>query len=501
MTIDLLLLPYFHSLNDTFVKEIERVWVSGNRVLIITKSDQVYGLNATSTTPANIATSNDTLRILLRSSSSVPLNAEPKQFFQLQGKNVIDFIFGGDFIIALTKNGELFSWGGNQSGQLGLGDRPYAPHPILISTLSDKTVTKVVCGKNTAMALCDDGQVFCWGASWGFIPVKCTAIQNKATDIAILTMSASSSLPYHYFCVEDGKIKSATIEGSCWLNDIKSIVCGEYQILALKNDGSLYSTTWYGTQGLLMEDNFIAIQNIPKVTEIYSASKIIPDNRQHEYNDDRRFNMCGAKTENNQIYIWGTFRGRTSTSLYPTSYSSFNEVVLTYSNFKMTHGALKLSSVTSMKNTHCDCMEYIKTIFDDQSKNSDFIIVVERKEIFVHRAILRQRSKYFKDKLAEPGNENDENVLHVEDSTYEAFKLFLQYLYGIDINVTRENVMELMIIAHQYSDEKFENLIMEKIADDEKAKMAIPAVKNFLEMPPEVRSIAMRGFQSKSLQK
>ncbi|XP_065217557.1 RCC1 and BTB domain-containing protein 1-like [Planococcus citri] len=496
--IDPILFPYFASWNDTFVKGIERVWASGNRVLLVTKSDQVYGINATST-PAIMRTSEDPLHMMYTSASSVP-HSEPKQLFQLHGKNVIDFIFGGDFIIALTKNGELFSWGGNQSGQLGLGDRPYAPHPIQISTLSDKTVTKVVCGKNTAMALCDDGQVFCWGESWGFIPVKCTAIQNKATDIAILSMSASSSLSYYYFCVEDGKIKSTTMEGSCWLNDIKSIVCSEHQILALKNDGSLYSTTWYATQGPLMEDHFIAIRNIPKVTEIYAASKMIAENYYDEYTDDSRFNMCGAKTENNEIYIWGTFRGRINTPLYSTSYSSFNEVVLMYSNFRLTHRAFMLGSVNKMKNTHCDCLKYISTIFDDESKNSDFIIVVEQIEIFVHRAILRQRSKYFEDKLAEPGNENDENVLHVKDFTYKAFKLFLQYLYGIDINVTRENVMELIIIAHQYSDEKFENLIMEKIADDEKAKMAIPAVKNILELPPEVMSIAMRGVQFKSLQ-
>ena len=68
----------------------------------------------------------------------------------------------GPHVLALTRNGEVYSWGNNSYGELGRGDD--APNPCckpakLGSALDGVKVLQVACGSYHSMALSDEGKV------------------------------------------------------------------------------------------------------------------------------------------------------------------------------------------------------------------------------------------------------------------------------------------------------------------------------------------------------
>lgn len=62
-------------------------------------------------------------------------------------------------------SGELFGWGYNGNGQLGLGNTINQLTPYRVSALSNFVVVKVACGYAHTLALTDEGHLYAWGAN------------------------------------------------------------------------------------------------------------------------------------------------------------------------------------------------------------------------------------------------------------------------------------------------------------------------------------------------
>lgn len=71
---------------------------------------------------------------------------------------------GRQHTLAVTNNG-VYVWGGNEQGQLGLGNVWQCPTPELIPSLAREVITDAVAGQYHSVALTMDGRVFTWG--WG----------------------------------------------------------------------------------------------------------------------------------------------------------------------------------------------------------------------------------------------------------------------------------------------------------------------------------------------
>eukprot|EP00981_Chlorochromonas_danica_P010213 scaffold3058_cov165-Ochromonas_danica.AAC.4 len=77
---------------------------------------------------------------------------------------------GQRFVVAITKDGRLFSWGAGESGQLGTGRCTKKDIPSLISfptttttEANSLTVQDVACGSGHTLALLSDGTLYSWG--------------------------------------------------------------------------------------------------------------------------------------------------------------------------------------------------------------------------------------------------------------------------------------------------------------------------------------------------
>eukprot|EP00656_Telonema_subtile_P058621 TRINITY_DN9984_c0_g1_i4.p1 TRINITY_DN9984_c0_g1~~TRINITY_DN9984_c0_g1_i4.p1 ORF type:complete len:988 (-),score=283.00 TRINITY_DN9984_c0_g1_i4:102-3065(-) len=83
----------------------------------------------------------------------------------LCGKGVQQVGCGGSNTVALCDTGEVFVWGWGEQGQLGLGSTTMCRYPTLVEELSDKSVSELsICGSHTA-ALTRSGELYTWGAS------------------------------------------------------------------------------------------------------------------------------------------------------------------------------------------------------------------------------------------------------------------------------------------------------------------------------------------------
>ena len=81
----------------------------------------------------------------------------------LKNKKIIDIAAGYSFTLALADDGRVYSWGVSDKGQLGHGNRYNLDEPKLINGLLDVFITKIVCGHNHSLALTSEGQVWSWG--------------------------------------------------------------------------------------------------------------------------------------------------------------------------------------------------------------------------------------------------------------------------------------------------------------------------------------------------
>ena len=81
----------------------------------------------------------------------------------LDGRKVVHVACGRVHTLALTVEGEVYSWGHNGSGRIGAGIKEFVTctDPVKISGLNgfDKKIVSVVCGAWTSFALDSEGNV------------------------------------------------------------------------------------------------------------------------------------------------------------------------------------------------------------------------------------------------------------------------------------------------------------------------------------------------------
>jgi len=92
----------------------------------------------------------------------------PKLVEGLIGKHVVYASAGVDHTGAVTEDGEIYIWGSNDVGQLGLGRMvPGETVPTLVTSESVRGVffSKVFCGQNVSYALTKNGELYSWGSN------------------------------------------------------------------------------------------------------------------------------------------------------------------------------------------------------------------------------------------------------------------------------------------------------------------------------------------------
>jgi RCC1 and BTB domain-containing protein len=81
----------------------------------------------------------------------------------MSGIKAVKVACGGFHTAAITETGAVYTWGGGEHGQLGLGDKINKTVPTPITTLDSYQITSITCGWSHTVALSSCGKVFTWG--------------------------------------------------------------------------------------------------------------------------------------------------------------------------------------------------------------------------------------------------------------------------------------------------------------------------------------------------
>uniref|UniRef100_A0A9J7ZD84 Regulator of chromosome condensation (RCC1) and BTB (POZ) domain containing protein 1 n=1 Tax=Cyprinus carpio carpio TaxID=630221 RepID=A0A9J7ZD84_CYPCA len=146
--------PLFTLLSAQELASIRQACIFGasaNEAIYITHDDEVYvlGLNC-----SNCLGTGDSQSTIVA-----------KKLDCLTGKKLVSLSYGsGPHVLLATEEGELYAWGHNGYSQLGNGTTNQGVSPILVTTnLQNKKVTEVACGSHHSLALTHEGEVYGWG--------------------------------------------------------------------------------------------------------------------------------------------------------------------------------------------------------------------------------------------------------------------------------------------------------------------------------------------------
>ncbi|XP_068449209.1 E3 ubiquitin-protein ligase HERC2 isoform X1 [Clinocottus analis] len=89
----------------------------------------------------------------------------PKLVEKLQDLDVVKVCCGSQFSVALTKDGQVYTWGKGDNQRLGHGTDEHVRYPKLLDSLQGKKVVEVAVGSTHCLALTEDGEVHSWGSN------------------------------------------------------------------------------------------------------------------------------------------------------------------------------------------------------------------------------------------------------------------------------------------------------------------------------------------------
>ncbi|XP_077153037.1 E3 ubiquitin-protein ligase HERC2 isoform X1 [Ranitomeya variabilis] len=89
----------------------------------------------------------------------------PKLIEKLQDLDIIKVRCGSQFSIAITKDGQVYSWGKGDNQRLGHGTEEHVRYPKVLDGLQGKKVVDVAVGSTHCLALSESGEVYSWGSN------------------------------------------------------------------------------------------------------------------------------------------------------------------------------------------------------------------------------------------------------------------------------------------------------------------------------------------------
>uniref|UniRef100_A0A3P8V599 Regulator of chromosome condensation (RCC1) and BTB (POZ) domain containing protein 1 n=1 Tax=Cynoglossus semilaevis TaxID=244447 RepID=A0A3P8V599_CYNSE len=132
-------------------KVVSLSYGSGPHVVLATEDGEVFAWGHNGYSQLGVGTCNQGVTPVLVSAN-------------LHSKKVTEVACGSHHSMALTDTGEVYAWGYNNCGQVGSGSTSNQPIPRRVSSiLQNKVAVSIVCGQTSSLAVVDNGEVYGWG--------------------------------------------------------------------------------------------------------------------------------------------------------------------------------------------------------------------------------------------------------------------------------------------------------------------------------------------------
>jgi alpha-tubulin suppressor-like RCC1 family protein len=194
--------------------------------------------------------------------------SKPKKVTLPIGYTVKLVALGTAFLLILTEEGPLFSFGKNSCGELGVGDQETHTDVVQVKFPTEvgaqPEITYIACGDDFALAVTSEGQLYGWGCNnhaqcanydcenhWS--PILSSQIGPTP---GVRVASVCGGCQHAMILAEDGRLfgTGCNYQGQLGLGDQNSrkqieqvdipkvlkVLCGNFETSALTHDGSIY---------------------------------------------------------------------------------------------------------------------------------------------------------------------------------------------------------------------------------------------------------------------
>jgi E3 ubiquitin-protein ligase HERC2 len=144
----------------------------------------------------------------------------PKKVAALQGKKIISIATGSLHCVACSDEGEVFTWGDNDEGQLGDDTTNAIQRPRLVSALQGKKITNVACGSAHTLAWSTNNASSACARLPSVAPLEYDLLQ----DIPTWVLHRRLILLYHFAELICPCITMFPITGPDSLHELRSIL-------------------------------------------------------------------------------------------------------------------------------------------------------------------------------------------------------------------------------------------------------------------------------------
>lgn len=219
--------------------------------------------------------------LFLPSFPMLPANGQTSGFVKISA--------GSQHSLVLDSEGNVWSWGINQFGQVGDGTANVKPYRVKVKGLSD--VKTIDAGDTSSVAVKNDGTVWVWGlissgitTEIGYLPIQVeglTKVENVSTGSVHTLALKEDGTVWSWGKNEAGQLGIGTTEHSLkpvqvdGLNNVIEVSAGGFHSLALKDDGTVWSWGSNASGQLGIGDtNYswdVPVQ-VPGLTDIVSIS-------------------------------------------------------------------------------------------------------------------------------------------------------------------------------------------------------------------------------------
>ncbi|XP_017318999.2 probable E3 ubiquitin-protein ligase HERC3 isoform X2 [Ictalurus punctatus] len=244
---------------------------------------------------------------------------------ELSSKTVIQVACGNQHFLALTNDGQLFTWGQNSSGQLGLGKgEPSSLSPQPLKSLCGIPLSQISAGGDHSFALSLSGAVFGWGRNSAgqlglghtedmsnptcvnnlnqkkTISISCgeehTATLSKGGTVFTFGSGRYGQLGHNSF---NDELQPRVVTGLECLN-VSQITCGGNHTMALVESSNMIYSFGCGEQGQLGNGQRtnqcvpLPVQLISKANNIHRVESIIAGGNQS-------FVLCSSQKSSSNL--------------------------------------------------------------------------------------------------------------------------------------------------------------------------------------------------------
>ncbi|KAL1533340.1 protein RCC2-like [Salvia divinorum] len=252
--------------------------------------------------------------------------------------------------LALDVDGRCYTWGRNEKGQLGHGDKVQRDRPTVVSELSKHKIVKAGAGRSHSVVVTEDGLSFAFGWNkhgqlgsgsmkneFEMSPVRCLVSEVKSAvcggefTVWLTSVEGSSimtaGLPQYgqlghgsnnEYNTKDSSVRLAyeaqprpRAIASLSGETIVKTACGTNHTVAVTKDGHVY--TWgfggYGRLGHREQKDEWA----PRLVDVFTRRNVLPPNSIISAGSANSACTAGG----GQLYIWGKIKNTGDDWMYP----------------------------------------------------------------------------------------------------------------------------------------------------------------------------------------